>query len=141
MKHFLQPILDWYAATLQHGGFPLVALLMWVESSAVPLPSEFIIPPAAHLGWTVGLPLFGTILIGWPAMVALIVAGALGSWAGASVVYWVARLAGRPLILRYGRFLMISPEKVAGAVWLMVRGCPSVRMLPAPERVFRVIYS
>jgi membrane protein DedA with SNARE-associated domain len=115
MKHFLQPLMDWYAATLQSGGFPVVALLMAIESSLLPLPSEVIIPPAAHLAWTAGLPLFGSQLVGWPAVIALVLTGAFGSWVGATVMYWVSRLAGRPFILRYGRFFLISPEKVEGA--------------------------
>jgi membrane protein DedA with SNARE-associated domain len=115
LKHILQPLMDWYAATLQTGGFPLVALLMAIESSVVPLPSEVIIPPAAHLGWTDGLPVLGAHLTGWPALAALVVAGALGSWLGATVMYWVSRLAGRPLILRYGRYFFIAPHQVEGA--------------------------
>jgi membrane protein DedA with SNARE-associated domain len=142
MKHFVQSLLDWYSTTLHHGGFPLVALLMAMESSAVPLPSEFIIPPAAHMGWTGGLPLFGTQLSGWPALVALVIAGALGSWAGASVVYWVSRLAGRPLILRYGRFLLISPEKIQGAERWAARygtfGVFTSRLLPVMREVIGI---
>jgi membrane protein DedA with SNARE-associated domain len=142
MKQLIQPLLDWYATTLHNFGFPLVALLMTIESCAVPLPSEFIIPPAAHLGWTGGLPLFGAQLAGWPALIALVIAGALGSWAGASIVYWVARLAGRPLILRYGRFLLISPEKIAGAErWAAKFGTFGVftsRLLPVMREVIGI---
>jgi len=115
LKHLLQPLMDWYAATLQHGGFPLVALLMAIESSVLPLPSEVIIPPAAHLGWTTGLPLLGTSLTGWSALAALVIAGAAGSWLGATVMYWLTRLAGRPVILRYGSYFLITPAKVEGA--------------------------
>lgn len=134
MKQILQPLMDWYAATLQHGGFPLVALLMAIESSIVPLPSEVIIPPAAHLAWTTGLPLLGSQLAGWPALIALVIAGSLGSWAGASVMYWVARLAGRPFILAYGRYFLISPAKVEGAErWAATYGAFGIfasRLLP-----------
>jgi membrane protein DedA with SNARE-associated domain len=115
MKHLLQPLMDWYAATLQNGGFPLVALLMAIESSIVPLPSEVIIPPAAHLAWTTGLPLLGSQLTGWPALIALVIASTIGSWVGASVMYWVSRLAGRPLILNFGGYLLIPRHKVEGA--------------------------
>jgi membrane protein DedA with SNARE-associated domain len=45
----------------------------------------------------------------------IIIAGALGSWVGASIMYWAARLAGRPLIMRYGRLAMVTPEKIQGA--------------------------
>src|SRR6516164_8840754 len=97
-------LIAWYSSTLQQGGYPLIGLLMAVESSVVPLPSEVIIPPAAHLAHTgkLGLSLPGIIL-----------AGTLGSWLGATIMYWAARLGGRPLILRYGRFMLITPPKVA----------------------------
>lgn len=98
-------LIEWYMAALETGGYPLVALLMAIESSIVPLPSEVVIPPAAHLAHTKGT----------FSMVGLIIAGAVGSWLGASVMYWAARLAGRPLVLKYGKYVFIPPEKVYGA--------------------------
>jgi len=44
----------------------------------------------------------------------VVVAATLGSWAGSALSYWVARWAGRPLILRYGRFFFVSEKK-----WLL----------------------
>ena len=79
---------------------------MAVESSVVPLPSEVVIPPAAHLAYTGKIPL---------SLAGVVIAGTLGSWLGATLMYWAARLAGRPLILRYGKYVLISPEKVQGA--------------------------
>jgi len=96
----------WYLSTLSEWGYSLVALLMAVESSIVPLPSEIVIPPAAHLIHT------GQIHL---TMTGLVLAGAVGSWIGASAMYWFARLAGRPLVMRYGRYLFLQPEKVEGA--------------------------
>jgi membrane protein DedA with SNARE-associated domain len=84
----------------------LIALLMAMESSILPLPSEVVIPPAAHLSHT------GQIRLG---LVGIVVAGTVGSWVGATLMYWAARLAGRPLVLRYGRYVLAPPEKVAGA--------------------------
>ena len=114
MKEALKPLLDWYLQSLKAGGYPLVALLMAIESSIVPLPSEFVIPPAAHLGWTEGLQFLGYQFSGWPAQIGLVIAGALGSWFGATVMYWVSRLAGRPLVMRYGKYIFIPPHKVEG---------------------------
>jgi len=105
MHELMNHLIEWYQHTLETGGYPLVALLMAVESSIVPLPSEFIIPPAAHLAYTKGT----------FSMWGLVVAGAIGSWFGATVMYWVSRLAGRPLVLRYGKYIFISEEKVMGA--------------------------
>jgi membrane protein DedA with SNARE-associated domain len=142
LKHLLQPLMDWYAATLQHGGFPLVALLMAIESSLAPLPSEVIIPPAAHLAWTTGLPLLGSPLAGWPALLALVIAGTAGSWLGATVMYWVSRLAGRPLVLRYGRYFLIPPAKVGGAErWAAAYGSFGIfasRLLPVVRHLIGI---
>ena len=116
MKQLFQPLLDWYLRSLETGGYPLVALLMAIESSVVPLPSEVVIPPAAHLAWSGnGLSLLGFHFAGWSAQIGLVIAGALGSWLGATVMYWTSRLAGRPLVLRYGKYVFIPPHKVEGA--------------------------
>jgi len=105
MKEMLAQLIAWYSDKLEQGGYWLVGLLMAVESSIVPLPSELVIPPAAHLAYTKG-----TMSV-W----GVIVAGAIGSWVGASAMYWAARLAGRPLATRYGRYFLITPEKIAAA--------------------------
>jgi membrane protein DedA with SNARE-associated domain len=99
-------LLDWYAAKLETGGYPLIALLMAMESSIIPLPSELIIPPAAHLAHTGQAPF---------SVVGIIIAGTIGSWLGATLMYWAARVAGRPLIMRYGRLGLITPAKIEGA--------------------------
>jgi membrane protein DedA with SNARE-associated domain len=99
-------VIDWYMATLKTGGYPVIALLMAIESSVVPLPSEVIIPPAAHLAYSHQIPL---------SLAGVIIAGAIGSWLGATVMYWASRLAGRPLVLRYGPYFMISSAKIEGA--------------------------
>jgi membrane protein DedA with SNARE-associated domain len=125
-------LIDWYLGALETGGYPLVVLLMAIESSIVPLPSEVIIPPAAHLAHSTGkLSLAGIVL-----------AGAIGSWLGATVMYWAARLAGRPLVLRYGRYAMISPEKVEGAErWAAHYGAMGIfisRLLPVVRHLIGI---
>ncbi len=106
MHQIIQSLSDWYSHALQSGGYPLVALMMAVESSLFPLPSEIVIPPAAHLAAThqIGLSLWGIVL-----------AGTLGSWIGATLMYWASRLAGRPLVLHFGKYVFISAAKVEGA--------------------------
>ena len=101
----LKAIIDWYLDGLDSGGYGLVALLMAVESSIVPLPSELVIPPAAHLAVTTGR----------MSLAGIVVAGTLGSWAGASLMYWAARLLGRPLVERFGRYVLVTPAKLAAA--------------------------
>ena len=98
-------LIDWYLATLESGGYPGIVLLMAIESSILPLPSELVIPPAAHLAYTKGN----------LSMAGIIAAGSIGSWIGATAMYWGSRLAGRPLLLRYGRYVFITRAKVEGA--------------------------
>jgi membrane protein DedA with SNARE-associated domain len=105
MHALFKELIDWYLRSLETGGYPLIVLLMFIESTFLPLPSELIIPPAAYLAATKG----NMNLIG------IVLAGALGSWLGATAMYWVARWAGRPLILKYGKFFRLPPEKVAAA--------------------------
>jgi membrane protein DedA with SNARE-associated domain len=105
MNEMFRQLIAWYLQSLDKGGYWLVALLMAIESSVVPLPSELVIPPAAHLAHTQGK----------MSVLGVIIAGALGSWVGATVMYWASRLAGRPLVMRYGRIVLISPEKVTAA--------------------------
>jgi membrane protein DedA with SNARE-associated domain len=102
LAHLLHQFSDWYLSVLAQGGYWLIAGLMALESTFVPIPSEVIIPPAAYLAHTQGqLSLPGIVL-----------AGTAGSWVGAASMYWAARLLGRPLVLRFGRFIGISPAKV-----------------------------
>ncbi len=124
MASLLQQFMDWYLNALQDGGYPLIVLLMAMESSIIPLPSEVVIPPAAHLASTRG----GMTLTG------IVIAGTVGSWLGAAVMYWGARLIGRPLLMRYGHFVLIPPEKILGAeAWANHYGTVGIfisRLLP-----------
>ncbi len=79
---------------------------MLMESTIVPLPrKEMVIPFAAHQARATGR----------LSLVGIVLAGAIGSWIGATIMYWTARLAGRPLALRYGRYFLIPEAKVSAA--------------------------
>ena len=124
MHDLLAPLLAWYLDKLDQGGYLLIGLLMAMESSIIPLPSEFVIPPAAYLARA-----HGTY-----SLTGIVVAGTVGSWAGASVMYWASRLLGRPLLMRYGRYVMITPDKIERAeAWAAHYGTMGVfisRLLP-----------
>jgi uncharacterized membrane protein YdjX (TVP38/TMEM64 family) len=101
----IKAFIDWYLSALADGGYTVVALLMAIESSVVPLPSELIIPPAAHLAVTTGQ----------LSLAGIVAAATVGSWLGASVMYAIARHLGRPVVERFGRYVLISPETLARA--------------------------
>jgi len=140
LKQFFQPLIAWYLGALKTGGFALVALLMALEGSFLPLPSEFIVPPAAHLAWAGGgLNFFQFHFSGWGAQIGIVLAAALGSWLGASAMYWLVRAAGRPLVLRYGKFVFFPPAKLEKAEqWMSHYGAMGVflaRMLPGARQL------
>lgn len=104
MHHLLEVWIGW----VQHWGYLGIVILMAMESSIFPVPSEVVIPPAAFLAAQGHLNFSGVII-----------AGTVGSYLGSAITYWVSRLLGRPLILRYGRFVLLTPEKLERAeVWL-----------------------
>jgi uncharacterized membrane protein YdjX (TVP38/TMEM64 family) len=129
----IKPLADWYSHTLQTGGYPAVALMMAVESSLFPLPSEIVIPPAAHWAHTGQIPL---------TLWGIVLAGTIGSWLGATVMYWASRLAGRPLVLHFGKYFFISAEKVAGAErWSAHYGAMGIfisRLLPVVRHLIGI---
>lgn len=86
-----------------------VFLLMAVESSFIPFPSEVVIPPAAYLAAQGKMNIF--LVVG---------AGILGSLLGALINYYLAASLGRALILRlaagrFGRIFFIDDEKIKKA--------------------------
>src|SRR5262249_43378200 len=92
----------WFRLSLEWG-YAGIFTLMAIESTVFPLPSEVVVPPAAYGAEQGRFLLWG------------VVAGAtLGSWAGAAISYCVARAAGRPLILRFGRYVFVPEKK-----WLL----------------------
>ncbi len=95
----------WFHLSLQWG-YAGVFLCMAIESTVFPLPSEVVIPPAAYWASQGHMHFWGVVA-----------AATLGSWAGSALSYWVARGVGRPLILRYGRYVLITEPK-----WLLAEG-------------------
>jgi membrane protein DedA with SNARE-associated domain len=89
-------------------GYPGIILLMALESSIFPIPSEIVIPPAAY--WAAQ---------GRFSMVGVVLAGTVGSYLGAAITYWAARWLGRPLLLRYGSYIFCPEDKLLRAErWL-----------------------
>jgi membrane protein DedA with SNARE-associated domain len=84
-------------ATISATGYLGVALLMGIESACIPLPSEIIMPFAGYLVYT------GRFQLLWVAT-----AGALGCNLGSVVAYWVGAHGGRPLVERFGRYVLLS---------------------------------
>jgi len=93
----LELVTAFVIATISTLGYGGIVLLMAIESACIPLPSEIIMPFSGYLVYT------GRFNI-W--LVA--VAGAFGCVVGSLVAYWVGMYGGRPLIEKYGKFVLVS---------------------------------
>ena len=82
-------------------GYPGIVLLMAIESACTPLPSEIILPFSGYLVWT------GRFTLFWVAT-----AGALGCNVGSIVAYCAGAYGGRPLLFRYGKYVLISRREI-----------------------------
>ncbi|MGE4568684.1 MAG: DedA family protein [Bacteroidales bacterium] len=99
-------LVAWY---MEHMNYYTITLLMVIESSFIPFPSEAVIPPAAWKAAQGELNLFLVILF-----------GTLGAIIGALANYYLAKSLGRMLVYsfsetRFARLCMITPEKVKKA--------------------------
>jgi len=96
----MHALIQWLLDTIGSMGYPGIFLLMAMESSVIPVPSELVMPPAGYLAFQGNMNLGGVIAC-----------GALGSLVGAYANYLVSHYLGRPLVVRYGKYVLITPEK------------------------------
>jgi membrane protein DedA with SNARE-associated domain len=102
LHHWIEIWFHW----VEQSGYLGVVVLMAMESSIFPVPSEVVIPPAAFMASREG-----SSMTAW----GVVVAGTFGSWLGAAITYWVSMWLGRVVIVKWGRYLLISEEKLTRA--------------------------
>jgi membrane protein DedA with SNARE-associated domain len=109
---------------IEHYGLVAVFVLSLLESACIPIPSEFVVPPAGFLAYQHSLPLWGVIA-------AATIANVFGGW----IAYLVGRTGGRAFIQRYGRYVLLNTHHLERAeAWFAHRGEATVfiaRLLPA----------
>jgi membrane protein DedA with SNARE-associated domain len=123
--------LTWFR-WVHDSGFWGVVVLMAMESSIFPVPSELVVPPAAILAADKG----------FAGLAWVVFAGTLGSWIGSAITYWVAMKVGRPFVMKYGRRFFMPPEKVERAERFMHRyengGIFFARLLPVIRHLISI---
>ena len=97
----LERFIDWLLQALLALGYPGIVALMAMESSILPVPSELVMPPAGY--WAAK---------GQMSFAVALICGILGSVIGALANYYGSRLIGRPLIQRYGRYVLLSEKNL-----------------------------
>jgi membrane protein DedA with SNARE-associated domain len=94
-------LIDFIRSLFDSLGWSGVVLAMAIESACIPLPSELTMPLA---GWL----LVAEHHTGWPGILLASFWGAVGNLLGSIVAYGVGAFGGRPLLERYGRYVLIT---------------------------------
>jgi membrane protein DedA with SNARE-associated domain len=122
-ERLLAPVAAWIIAVISASGYLGIVFLMAIESACIPLPSEVIMPFSGYL-----------VSTGRFSLWAVATAGALGCNLGSIVGYELGKRGGRPLVARYGRYVLMSLHDLARAEAFFARfGSITVlvcRMLP-----------
>lgn len=92
---------DWVLETISTFGYIGLALVLLVENLFPPIPSEIVLPLAGFLVGTGDLNYWGAVF-----------AATFGAVVGAWILYAIGLWGGRPVILRYGKYLWISEEEL-----------------------------
>jgi membrane protein DedA with SNARE-associated domain len=123
-------IATWFG-WVNHWGYLGIILLMAMESSIFPVPSEVVIPPAAFL-----------IAQGKMSFWGVVGAGTLGSYLGSAITYGISRWLGRVVVVRWGKYFFISEAKLAMAEHWMHRyeagGIFFARLLPVIRHLISI---
>lgn len=127
MHQLLQHWSEWVLT----GGYVGIVVLMAMGSTPIPLPAEVVVPPAAFLAAQGKLSLTGVIL-----------ASTLGAYLGAAVMYWLSLWLGRPLVVKFGRFILFPPKKLDEAEHWLIRyeagGIFFARLLPGVRHLISI---
>ena len=129
-EKILAAIAQFIIAVISASGYWGVMLLMGIESACIPLPSEIIMPFAGYL-----------VHVGKLSLVGVATAGALGCNLGSLVAYWVGAYGGRPLVERFGKYVLLSRhdldrvtryfERWGGITVFFARWLPGLRIFGA----------
>lgn len=111
MTELLIQYLEMAAAVAATWGLVLVFVFMTIESSFIPFPSEIVMIPAGFLAARHAMP-FGDPTLD---VIASIIAGTVGSLAGAYINYYLFSWLGTPFLEKYGKYFGLPPAKLGRA--------------------------
>jgi len=125
-EKILALLVQFITHVIQAGGYGGVAALLALNSGGVPIPSELILPFAGYLVYLGHFNLFWAVT-----------AAAAGCNVGSAVAYWIGAKGGRPLVVRYGKWVLMSQHDLDRMTWFFERyGSIAIlvgRMLPVVQ--------
>jgi membrane protein DedA with SNARE-associated domain len=138
LEKLIAAIAAWIVSVISSMGYGGILILMAIESACIPLPSEIIMPFAGFL-----------VSQGEMSLLGIALAGAVGCVIGSIPAYYLGMLGGRPLVEKYGKYVLISKkdldmadgwfEKHGEIIIFIARLLPAVRTFIAfPAGVARM---
>lgn len=97
----MENIISWIVETVGAWGYPGIIVMMTLESSFFPFPSEVAMIPAGYLSHRGDMNAF-----------LAIASGIFGSWLGALVNYYLAVCLGRPFLHKYGKYFLLNEKNL-----------------------------
>jgi membrane protein DedA with SNARE-associated domain len=137
-------VIDWYNGHLNYG---TVTLLMTIESSFIPFPSEVIVPPAAYQACNADNEALFTTSSKVVNVLLIILFATLGALLGATINYFLALLLGRPIVYwfadsKVGHLLLLNSDKIKKAEdYFIEHGKSSTligRLIPAIRQLISI---
>ncbi len=92
---------DWVQGIVRAGGYPVVFLLITLESTLVPIPSELVMPFAGFMAWK-----------GEFSLPVILVINSVGAVVGSGICYWIGVVGGKPFLVNYGKYFLVRQHEI-----------------------------
>jgi membrane protein DedA with SNARE-associated domain len=92
---------DWVQGIVRAGGYPVVFLLILLESTLVPIPSELVMPFAGFMAWK-----------GEFSLPVILVINSVGAVVGSGICYWIGTVGGKPFLVSYGKYFLVRQHEI-----------------------------
>jgi membrane protein DedA with SNARE-associated domain len=97
----LESVAHWIQSVVSAGGYPVVFVLILLESTLVPIPSELVMPFAGFLAYQ-----------GEFSLPVILVINSIAALIGSGLCYWIGVVGGRPFLVNYGKYFLIRRHDI-----------------------------
>lgn len=97
----LESVAQWIQDVIAAGGYPVVFLLILLESTLVPIPSELVMPFAGFMASQ-----------GKFSLPVILVINSVGALLGSGLCYWIGVVGGKPFLVRYGKYFLVRRHDI-----------------------------
>jgi membrane protein DedA with SNARE-associated domain len=97
----LESVAQWIQSVVSAGGYPAVFVLILLESTLVPIPSELVMPFAGFLAYQ-----------GEFSLPVILVINSVAALIGSGLCYWIGVVGGKPFLVKYGKYFLIRRHDI-----------------------------